>query len=1319
MKTGSCTGQVLSSFCLKLFSGLVAVLILCPVAVMGNPSGGQVVGGSAGITTAPGTVTIHQASPTAIINWQTFSINSGELTQFIQPASTSAVLNRVLGGQMSMINGRLSANGQVYLINGNGIVIGAGGIVNTAGFTASTRDISDADFLAGHLHFTGSNNAGVQNLGKITALGGDVVLIGKTVDNQGTIHAPRGTAGLVAADDVLLAQKNTDGSTILVRPSETATSAAGRIGVHNSGDITAAAAELKAANGNIYALAIQNEGALRATMGMKQGGRVWLTSDSGAIVNAGTINASANAAGGKGGTITLKSANGTVSHSGQISAQGGPGGAGGNAEISGSHVQLTGTVELTAMGGSTGTLLVDPATLTIATTGGDITPAAVVSALRSANVTYSAPTSITVTDAINASGNADSNTLTLDAPTVNLNQAITLGATESLAGTATTVNVGASGLVQNGIDVAGMASAATINLANTTYTLTGSELLINKSLTLVGNGAVIDANHASRVMEIDGSVGGVTVNLDGVTLENGNGKQGGRAGAAGTALDNHGGGLLIFSESGRNSNVTLDGSTVSANQVDATTDLGGGIYNDGQNSGNAILAISHGSTIAGNAAVFKTGYTQDLGGGIYNNAENSGVASVTITGSTLSGNTADTTVDGLPGAGGAIYNDGENMGVATMTIDSSMLTGNTSDSGGAIYNDGGLSGDAILIIRNASTLSGNHSNQNGGGIFDDGSSGIAALTITNSTLTGNSAAYDGGGIYGGSTLVTLTGSTLSNNTAAHAGGGFYHGAGSNGAASDLMFTNCMITGNTAGVFGGGICNDGGGLDGYGPGGSLATCEISGGTLSGNSALEGGAIINYSITAGSKITITGSTLSGNGGGSDADGGAIYNRGLGTLAIINSMFSGDSATIGGAILQAGGAGTTTITGSTFSGNSATNGGAIYNNAGPVNNVTLSITSSTFSGNSATTGGGAMYMAGVGTTMVAGSAISGNMAADGGGFYDGAGAVTEINSSTLTGNTASVSGGAIDVTSAAGVATVQLVGDTVVGNTVTTGSGGGISGSATTGPVRVKVDGTILSGNTEAGVESDLSISGTAALDSRGYNIYGQNGAAGGFTGTGTDILLADGIDSILQTSAGAPVLENNGGPTKTIALIPGSIALNAGNPADLGTTDQRGIVRGSPLAFTGTAPDIGAYEAQFISIHADDQTITYGTASPTPTYTITNGPVNAASFVSGSVAYITPEINAGTYTGDIGPGTVAVSGPTYFLDFSAGTLVINPASLTVTALNDVKTYDGLPYSGGAGISYRGFMYGENESVVSGTLAYGGTAQGAIDSGLYTIG
>jgi len=340
---------------LFLFAGLTLL--------QANPTGGSVASGSASISgTGTSSVTINQASNIAIINWNSFSIGQGELTTFLQPSRSSAVLNRVTGGGISSIDGTLNANGQVFLINGNGIFVGKSGVVNTAGFTASTEDISNNDFLSGKYQFSGDSTAGVQNLGTINALGGDIYLIGHTVDNEGALNAASGTVGLAAAQSVLIQQSGSEH--VFVEPSPTAVSDPTATAVTNNGAITAAAAELRAANGNMYALAINNGGTIRATTVANQGGHVFLTSDSGTIVNTGSVDVSATAAQGAGGQVTLKTS-GTVVNHGQIIAHGGQGGTGGTVDLSGGVVDFAGGVNLTTPGGTTGNLLLDPSSITI------------------------------------------------------------------------------------------------------------------------------------------------------------------------------------------------------------------------------------------------------------------------------------------------------------------------------------------------------------------------------------------------------------------------------------------------------------------------------------------------------------------------------------------------------------------------------------------------------------------------------------------------------------------------------------------------------------------------------------------------------------------------------------------------------------------------------------------------------------------------------------------------------------------------------------------------------------------------------------------
>ncbi len=187
-----------------LLSGAALVSVGAGLAVA-NPLGGVVVGGSATIQNpGPGSVTINQSSQNAIINWQTFNIGRGETTTFNQPNSASIALNRVIGGQgPSFLDGTLTANGRVFIVNGDGILFGPNSSINTAGFLATTNNIRDADFMAGRYNFNipGNPNASIVNLGSITATsGGFAALVAPGVRNSGTITATLGTVSLAAGN---------------------------------------------------------------------------------------------------------------------------------------------------------------------------------------------------------------------------------------------------------------------------------------------------------------------------------------------------------------------------------------------------------------------------------------------------------------------------------------------------------------------------------------------------------------------------------------------------------------------------------------------------------------------------------------------------------------------------------------------------------------------------------------------------------------------------------------------------------------------------------------------------------------------------------------------------------------------------------------------------------------------------------------------------------------------------------------------------------------------------------------------------------------
>lgn len=253
----------------------IALLAVAGIA-QANPTAPVVVNGTATFATSGNLLNVTN-SPNAIINWGSFSIGAGELTRFIQQSSTSAVLNRVTGQDPSAILGALQSNGRVFLLNPNGIVFGAGSQVNVAGLVASTLALSDADFLAGRLRFTGVANAGtVVNQGAITAAsGGQVYLVGSGVTNGGVITAPSGEVVLAAGNSVELVDPGTPNLRVeIVAPDNE---------VRNLDSIVVEAGRI-----GIYAGLINSSGMLNARSAVTEGGRIMLKASQ-SITLSGTL----------------------------------------------------------------------------------------------------------------------------------------------------------------------------------------------------------------------------------------------------------------------------------------------------------------------------------------------------------------------------------------------------------------------------------------------------------------------------------------------------------------------------------------------------------------------------------------------------------------------------------------------------------------------------------------------------------------------------------------------------------------------------------------------------------------------------------------------------------------------------------------------------------------------------------------------------------------------------------------------------------------------------------------------------------------------
>ncbi len=140
------------------------------------PTGGNVVAGQAAIAASAGTLDVNATTARSIVNWDSFNVGAGNVANFNLPTANSAILNRVTSANMpSTIAGMINSNGNVMLVNPSGIMVTGSGMVNTNGFTASTFDVANGDFMnGGAMTFSdGGSNGSIVNHGTInTGSGG-------------------------------------------------------------------------------------------------------------------------------------------------------------------------------------------------------------------------------------------------------------------------------------------------------------------------------------------------------------------------------------------------------------------------------------------------------------------------------------------------------------------------------------------------------------------------------------------------------------------------------------------------------------------------------------------------------------------------------------------------------------------------------------------------------------------------------------------------------------------------------------------------------------------------------------------------------------------------------------------------------------------------------------------------------------------------------------------------------------------------------------------------------------------------------------------
>lgn len=494
------------------------------------------------------------------------------------------------------------------------------------------------------------------------------------------------------------------------------------------------------------------------------------------------------------------------------------------------------------------------------------------------------------------------------------------------------------------------------------------DLDITSDITIQGNGATIDASAlGDRAFHVlaGGWLTLVDVTVTGGTATDSPSAEGG--GSGGAVLN---AGALSVDSSTQNSNsavraggaieasagstTRLVTTTLSDNSAGPTPGNGGGLHLTG--AGTVTIT---GGTVSGNTAAAE-------GGGVWNSA----AGTMSLTGVAVTGNTASG-AEATQGGGGVFADAGSGV----LTISGGSVSGNSAD--GAAGSGGGILNDQAVVVVDGADISDNTAVRAGGGIeanigsttltgvdLSDNATGAAPgnggglhvtgageASVTDSSVTGNTAALEGGGLWNGSGTMTVTGTEISGNTASGAaaddgGGGLFDNGGT------LVVSGSDIVDNAAD----GAAGSGGGILTLG-----GTLQVIDSALDGNTAVRAGGGIE--ATEGSSTTVTGGQIWQNTtGAAPGNGGALHLTGAGTVDITGTTVAENTAAAEGGGLWNSAAGTMTVTGATVRDNVASDadadsgGGGLYTDGGSLT-VSDSIVSDNSADGAAGSGGGVL--------------------------------------------------------------------------------------------------------------------------------------------------------------------------------------------------------------------------------------------------------------------------------------------------------------------------------------------------------------------------
>jgi trimeric autotransporter adhesin len=1140
------------------------------------PFGEQVLAGLVDFSRDGRTLNIQQSSQKSIVNWQSFGIAVNESVKLNQP-NQGVALFRVVGNDPSAIYGNLSATGQLFLSNPNGVLFGAGAQVDVGSLVVTTMRIQDNDFLNGHYHFftnpNDATNTGVVNQGVIHAAdGGYLVLLGNIVENSGVLTANRGSVALGSAQTAVLDVYG-DGL-VRVKLDGDALNAA----IKQTGNITADGGAIQLAT-KARSAAINADGVIQANSLVERNGVIRLEGGKNAKVSVnGTLNAVGNKSGTAGGNIEVTGEQVALFKQANLDASGEAGGGkvlvggdyqGKNTQVFNArttYVDKDAKINVDAiLHGNGGKVVVwaDDTTRFY----GNITAKGGASAGNGGLVEVSGQQVLDFIGGVDVTAvhglggfvlldpqDIVLNTTTQTSPPNNVNGTADIAFADAPAAGATTIQIsditGYSELFLQATRDISINNAITMAVNNSIRLEAGRNISIAASANIAvsGSGNVnfkADANadgigNLAIAANISSQAGGINLSAANITRSAGNiASTGGANANAGnisitsTGTTNLGAATITANGGGASAgNAGRNGGAITINTagyngtgtISASGSNGNGANTSGGNAGSVSITSSNGISATAATAINANGGNAGTGNG---NSGSAGVINLTnntagnITTGAINSRVGVAVGAGTGGAAGSINVANNASGILTTGAITSSGNNNSNGNGGNIQLSttiGNITTGA-LTSSGGTVLTGNAGRNAGFVTINSGGS------FTGTTITANGSAGLGTNQSGGNAAnITINANTGVTATAMSATGGNATATNGNGAAAG----NIALTNNTSGnISTTTITARNGNAAGTGLGGAAGAINVtnnaaSGTITTGNLSTQGGTFGNggsiaingqNNVTAGTVITSGGTTLTGNAG---------RNAGSATINASGNI-------VVGAISATGTAGLGTNQ----------NGGTGANvtlNSGNSNTITMSNIATTGGGRTgAGTGGAAGNMTvldnallsantTIDTTGGSGVGLGGLIHFGGTINSTGANRTLTINNNSLVANSTLLSG---------------AIGNTLALASITTNATGNTSingGSVTTTGVQTYNDAVNTSGDTTF-TTSNSNVNFNSAIAAAGNTVI----AAG--TGAVTATNAANNFNNLAIT-AGSANIRDSGAIVLGNTNITGNYTLQSG-------------------------------------------------------------------------------------------------------------------------------------------------------------------------------